>query len=438
MGKSTLFNCLAEGSKALVSPEPGTTRDRSEIDCFWQGTIARVVDTGGIDVKGRDPFDADIREQVDMAVKTSDLILLVVDVKIGITPDDRALAKRLRQSKKPVILLANKADNPSLRRRATSDTWQALGLGSPLPIAANQGMGVGDLLDVAWKTLKKLGVPPVEVSQVRPTRIMVIGTPNVGKSTLLNALVGSKRFITSPVAHTTREPNDTLLEFDDKRYILIDTAGIRKLAGVKKRGGMELSGVIKTLRQLPRCDVALLVLDVNSDVGVQEKKLIEKIIESNVGIVIVANKWDLAKGKTAQSQNDYLRYLSSAIPFLRYAPVIFTSALTGSKMEKLLPLASHVHDERYRMIDEQEVWEFMKTVMKTHQPSRGKGVKHPVILRFRQIGVAPPTFSLTVKGQRADTLHASYLRFIENRLREQYGFDGTPIVINAKAERRFA
>ncbi len=438
VGKSTLFNRLSEANKALTSPIPGTTRDRSESDCFWQGNIARIIDTGGIDLKGNDPFDRDIREQVKIAVADADVILFLVDVKTGPQPDDRALAKTLRSSKKPIFLLANKADTPSLRRKAESDEWKALGLGMPMAIAAHQGMGTGDLLDVVWKKLIEIGRPPVEVSEVVPTRLIVVGTPNVGKSTLLNAIVGHKRFITSPVAHTTREPNDTRVEVDGKSYILIDTAGIRKLAGVRKRGGMEFAGVMKTLGMLPQTDVALLVIDVNADIGVQEKKLIEKIVESNVGIVIVANKWDLTKFKTPATQNEYLAYLAEELPFIPWAPVIFTSALSGAKVEKVLETASHVHNERYKQIDEKEIWLFMKKIMKQHQPSRGKGVKHPVILRFRQTGVAPPTFSLTVKGQRADSVHPSYLRFIENRLREEYGFDGSPMVMHAKAERRFA
>ena len=438
VGKSTLFNRLAEASKALVSAIPGTTRDRSEADCFWQGKIARVVDTGGVDLNGGDTFDRDIIEQAEMAMKSADVILFLVDTKNGLAPDDRALAKRLRDTQKPVLLVANKADTAPLRKKAANESWKALGFGLPIAIAANEGSGIGDLLDEIWSTLKKIDRPPVDVSEVTPVRLIVIGTPNVGKSTLLNALVGEKRFITSPIAHTTREPNDTKIEVGDKTYILMDTAGIRKMAGVKKRGGMELSGVMKTLQLLPRTDVALLVIDVGNEIGEQEKKLIEKIVDSNVGIIIIANKWDLVTEKTPTTQNEYLRYLHTQLPFILWAPVLFASAKTGSKVEKILEVASHVLDERYRMIPEEEVWTFMKKIMKQHQPSRGKGVKHPVILRFHQTNVSPPTFSLTVKGQRADTLHASYLRFIENRLREKYGFDGTPIVINAKAERRFA
>lgn len=389
-------------------------------------------------MKGADAFDRDIQEQAELAITSADVILFVVDAQSGITPDDRALAKTLRASKKTVFVLANKADNAGLRKKAEQGAWKSLGFDMPFAIAANQGSGVGDVLDAVWKKLHALGRPPADVSDVVPTRIMVVGTPNVGKSTLLNALVGHKRFITSPIAHTTREPNDTKIEIGDKTFVLMDTAGIRKMAGVKKRGGMELVGVMKTLGLLPLTDVALLVIDVTQEIGEQEKKLIEKIVENNVGIIIIANKWDLVKNKTPDTQTAYLDYLAKKLPFILWAPVMFTSALTGAKVEKIFTLASKVKDERFRQIPEDEVWAFMKGIMKQHQPSRGKGVKHPVILRFRQMGVSPPTFSLTVKGQRADTLHASYLRFIENRLREKYDFTGTPIVIHSKSERRFA
>lgn len=441
VGKSTLFNRLLGANKALTSPIPGTTRDRAEGDCFWNGTVARVIDTGGVNMKAIDPFDRDIREQAELAINECDLVLFLVDVKVGINPDDRMIAKRLRESKKPIILVGNKADTPALRRTVESGEWKALALGTPFAIAAHQGQAVGDLLEDVWKKLKKAKRPPVPVSEVATTRVMVIGTPNVGKSTLLNAIVGQKRFITSPVAHTTREPNDTLIEVPmkdggTKRYIFVDTAGIRSMAGVKKRGGMELAGVMKTLKLLPHVDVAILVLDVLGEIGNQEKKIIELLSESNTATMIVANKWDLVPNKETTTQNDYLRHVAAKIPFFTYAPIVFTSALTGQHVQKLLDVVDHVQDERYKQIDEDTLNEFLKRMIKKHLPSRHKGVSHPVVLKFHQTSVAPPVFALTIKGKRADVLHPSYLRFLENQLREEFGFDGTPIRMRSRTELR--
>jgi len=276
----------------------------------------------------------------------------------------------------------------------------------------------------------------VEVSTAVPTRVMVLGTPNVGKSSLFNAVLGQKRFITSPIAHTTREPNDTLAEIDGKQYILIDTAGVRKLAGVRKRGGLESAGVERTIDLLPEADVVLFVLDVTAQIGGQEKHLVGRILEENTGIVVVANKWDLVKDKTTDTQKEYLSYIASMFPFASFAPIVFTSALSGQHVEKMFKAVAHVQDERYRFVQEEDLDAFMKQIMRVHRPSRGKGVAHPKIVRFRQTRVAPPRFELTVKGGREDVLHPSYLHFIENRLRETFGFDGTPIRIESKAIRK--
>ena len=211
VGKSTLFNRVAESHKSLVSKIPGTTRDRNEADCFWRGKMARFVDTGGLELKQKDAFVEDIREQVSLAIKQADVIVFLVDAATGIMDDDRELAKEILSKGKPVVFVANKADNESLRARASDSGWKALGFGLPIAISAVQGVGVGDVLDVVWKGLRKAKRPPVAISEATPTRIIVIGKPNVGKSSLLNAILGEKRFITSPVAHTTREPNELII-----------------------------------------------------------------------------------------------------------------------------------------------------------------------------------------------------------------------------------
>ncbi len=436
VGKSTLFNRMAEAQKALVSSIPGTTRDRQEADCFWRGTVARIVDTGGQDIKTGDVFDLDVREQAALATKTAEVIVFVVDAQLGVAPDDRTLAKELKKTKRPVILVANKADKQSDRKNAENPAWKALGFGTPLAVSAVQGAAVGDLLDLLWSALEKAGTPPSEVSDIVPTRVMVLGTPNVGKSSLLNAVLGEKRFITSPIAHTTREPNDTLAVINEKEYILMDTAGVRKLSGVRKRGGLESVGVEKTIRLLPEADVVLLILDVTGQIGGQEKHLAGRILEENTGIVVVANKWDLVENKTPDTQNEYLSYIAGVLPFMTFAPIVFASALTKQHVDKIFKTVAHVQNERYRFIEEAELEIFLKDVMHQHRPARGKGVAHPKIIRFRQMRVAPPRFELTVKGMREDVLHPSYLRFIENRLRERYGFDGTPIRIESKAMRK--
>lgn len=436
VGKSTLFNSLAESNKALVSSIPGTTRDRHESDCFWQGHIARVVDTGGLNTEKGDPFGEEIKTQAETATKNADLVLFVVDAQTGVVPDDRELARWLKQRKKPILLVANKADNASMRNLAGSDAWKALGFGAPVPISAKQGVGVGDLLDRTWEMLRDVKHPPLEISEFTPTRVMVFGTPNVGKSSLLNAILNEPRFITSPIAHTTREPNDTLVEVDGRQYLFIDTAGLRKMGGVKKRGGFEILGVKKTLQRLPKTDVILFVIDATAPIGMQEKHLAGLILEEKKGMIVVANKWDLVKDKEPGTPQEYLRFIAAHLPFLSWAPVVFTSALTKQRITTLLELIAQVQDERYKMVPEEDLETFLKVMVQRHRPSRGKGVKHPTILRLRQVGVAPPHFVMTVKGVRADVIHPSYLRFVENQLREQFGFDGTPLHITAHAERR--
>ena len=437
VGKSTLFNRLSEKGKVLVSDEPGTTRDRSEADCFWRGKYIRVIDTGGL-TKDADPFKDQIDAQVRKAMDEADLALFLVDTQAGLLPEDRFVADELRKKSTPTILVANKADKAELRKKAGSDEWKALGFGEAIPVSSTQGVGTGDLLDLIWDKLKELNLEPVEITDIRPTRITMIGTPNVGKSSFLNKLIKEERFIASPVAHTTREPNDVLVEHEGEQFLFIDTAGIRRISKVKKEGGLEMSGVRKSLGAIKRADIALFVIDVTQNINKQEKYLAGILEEAEVGVIVIANKWDLVKNKEPHTKDQYVGYFANQVPHLTWAPMLFTSALSGQRVDKVFPLISHVQQERHKHIHEQELWDFLKKIMKQHKPSRGKGLRHPTLIRFRQIGVAPPTFELIVRGARVDTLHPSYLRYIKNRMRETYGFDGTPIVIRRKAQKKRA
>ncbi len=432
VGKSTLFNRLVEHSRALVSHVAGTTRDRKEGECLWRGRVIKIVDTGGLDVKQETEIEKQVVRQAELAMKQADVILFVVDLREGPLPQDIELARELRKTHKPVIVVGNKAEKLTHRTAASSPEWRLAGHASPIPISAATGAGVGDLLDSVYDELKRLKKEPAEITQVKASRISVIGKPSVGKSSLLNSILGEERFITSPIAHTTREPNDVLVEIGDKSYLLIDTAGLRKNAKVKKAGGLEEAGVERTKRVLRHTDVALFVLDASKPIDKQERVLAGLLQETHVGVIIVANKWDLVPGKTTQSINQFQEYITGSLPFLRWAPILFVSAKTGQRVHNLFEMVDNIERRRYTQIPETELDKFWRAAVRRHLPSKGKGPKPPTMLGFTQISVAPPTFQLFIKARRLDVLHPSYLRFLENRLREQFDLEGTPVVITVR------
>ncbi len=437
VGKSSLFNKLIEEQKSLVSHIAGTTRDRFEADCIWRGKIIRVVDTGGLDVDQSQEIERNVVEQANIAIKQADVILFLVDVNVGPQTDDLDIARKLLKSGKPVIAVGNKADNAELRRRANSDDWKAWPLNRPLAISAKQGVGVGDLLDEITAVLIKTGKPPVDVSDIMPMRVCVLGEPNVGKSTLLNAVLGEKRFITANVPHTTREPNDALVERHDQTYKFIDTAGVRKQASRRKAGTiLEKIGAEKTLDTVSKADVALFVLDITKEISTQERHLAGVLQDSRVSVVIVANKWDLVPNKTTTSVNDYEKIIRGFLPQLKYAPIVFTSALTGQRAQEIFHLITTVFQTRFTQLSDNEAKQFMSKAIVRHKPTRGKGVKSPKITSFRQSHINPPVFSLAVNLSRTDSLATAYVRFLENILREQYDFTGTPIRIKIEVERK--
>ncbi len=438
VGKSTLFNRLLEQPKALVSEIAGTTRDRNEGECLWLGKVVRLVDTGGLDVSGHDEIERNTVKQAQLAIKQADLILFVLDAKTGPLPQERELAMLLKRASKPVLVVVNKAETAKERASVTTQEWFLQGLSTPIPISAVRGSGVGDLLDEMFETLKKHGTPPIESEKITATRVAVIGKPNVGKSTLLNAIIGEERFITSPIAHTTREPNDTLVRVGEKNYIFIDTAGMRKRGKVKKAGGLEEAAVRRNEQIVRLADVTLLIIEANEPIGTQEKTLAGFLKDSGSGVIVVVNKWDLVEDKTTTTMNRYREYIAASMPFLQMAPVLFVSALTKQRVKNLFEMIDTVQRNRTSWLDEKELEKFLKGAVVTHKPHKGSGPQIPKILGIKQVGIAPLSFDLIIKAKRTDSLNVAYIRYLTNKLFQHFQLYGTPIRMNIRIARSTA
>lgn len=426
VGKSSLFNRFIEEKKALTSAKPNTTRDRLTGTTLWRGRGFTVMDTGGQDIKPTNDIEKGILEQAKAAEAMADVIVLVTDGVVGPVAADRILAKMLRQLHKPVIVAINKCERAATRTPERMAAFASLGFGDGLAISAATGTGVGDLLDHIFVELKRIKKNPPLYREDPRISFALVGKPNVGKSSLANAILEEERFIVSATPHTTREPDDIPISWQGHDLLLIDTAGLRKHS--KTRDEVVRVGMEKTMATIERADVCFLVLDGAELPGIEDKKLAGMIVDAKKGCVIVVNKWDLIPNKTPQTAVKFERAIREFLPFLDFAPIIFTSATEGLRAKKLLDLAIAVQDERERFIEEADLLTFFKTAVKEHKPSRGKGPRHPYLLGLRQVGRRPPAFLLTIKGAK-DTLHFSYLRFLENRIRSHFGFIGTPIEI---------
>jgi len=436
VGKSTLFNRLLEENKAMVSGVAGTTRDWKEGNCLWQGRHVRVIDTGGLDVDASDKIDADTIKQTHRAIEQADIVLFLVDLQHDPLPQEETLAKELRDSDKPIIVVGNKAESASQRASAHEKQWRLGGLDAPFPISAFRGTGVGDLLDLIYEQLEALGKPAIVATEIDAIKVAVIGKPNVGKSSLLNAILGEERFITSPISHTTREPNDTLVEIDEKKYLMIDTAGMRKKGKVKKTGGLESRGVSRTEMAVRQADVVLFILDASEPMGNQERVLAGMLKDTDAGVIFVMNKWDLVEEKETNTINQYKKYITKSIPFLRWAPMLFVSAKEKQRVRNVFKLIDQVEDNRNKQFSDEELDQFLQDTMKRRSPIRGKGAKPPKVLALQQLSTKPPRFSLVVKAKRANQLSITWVRFVENRMRATFDLEGSPIrirVITAKS-----
>lgn len=431
-GKSTLFNRLVEKRQAIISDIAGTTRDSNIGKIFWRGLNFEIIDTGGIiDFKNLSGHADDgggisvkVQKQAIRHLKNAGLVLFLVDNKTGLLPQDKQMAFFVKKNVDPAktLLVVNKVDAPKDRMKIAE--FHKLSLGEPLPVSAANGSGTGDLLDVIvkkftgrWKHAAALAEEPEE-----ETRICIIGKPNTGKSCLLNSILGYERVIVSPEPHTTREPQHTKIIYKNKSILLVDTAGISRKA--KQTCGLEKLGAAKSLNSLAKSHVALMTLDISENITHQDAKLVEEIINAKKSFIFIANKWDKIKNRDTKK---YSEYIYGKLPFARFAPILFVSALTGEKTKKILDSALQIAEHRKLTISDSQLAEFLPRIIKTHRPSKGKGVRHPRIREFRQIQSNPPEFEIKI-GIKED-LHFSYVRFIENRLRETYGFTGSPISI---------
>lgn len=430
VGKSTLFNALAEENKAMISAIPGTTRDRNFSDCIWRGRLIEIIDTGGYERKKETPIDAGIKDQIQIAVSEADLVFFLVNIRDGIIQEDIEFAKQIRKTKKPTILVANKADKKELMDRAEDPTWKKLGFGLPVPVSATTGVGVGDLLDRAYELLEKENLEPAPVEKIDALKMAVIGKPNAGKSSLINALCGSPRMIVSEIAFTTREPQDTYLNYRGEDYLLIDTAGIRKRSKITK--SLEKTGVQKSRQAIERADIILLVLDISQSITAQDKTLADLARDSGKGLIIVANKWDLLKDKSPRSAKQFGDYIYDRLNFISWAPIIFASAKDRKNVLKIFELAKDVQQERRREISANALDKFLKTAIKQAKPIGGSGMTTaPYIHAIHQLGTKPPEFEIVVK--RKHVLHPNYLKYLERKLREKFGFEGTPVIVKSRS-----
>ncbi len=414
VGKSTLLNRLAGKRLAIVADMPGTTRDRRFADISWQGASFTLVDTGGLEVSPRSSVGWGVKAQVEAALAEADLIIFLVDAKDGVVASDLEIAQMLRSSSKPLIMAANKADNPRLESGAVE--FYQLGLGEPLAISAYHGRHTAELLD---RVISLLPPPRAVESRAEIMKLAIVGRPNVGKSTLLNTILGEERAIVDETPGTTHDAVDTALDFGGQNVILIDTAGIRRRGrwGV----GVERYSVIRALRAIDEADIALLVLDATELLTAQDKHIAGYIQEAAKGVILIVNKCDLTQDK---SVTEYDRYIRRQLRFMSYAPLIYISAKLGQGVDRVMPQAFEVYQERLKRPPTSLINNVVEAAVASHTLPR-KGAKQLKVFYATQAEVNPPTFVFFVND--AKLVHFSYRRYLENKLRQAFGFGGTPL-----------
>jgi GTP-binding protein len=416
VGKSTLFNRILGGRPAIVSERPGTTRDRHFGDAEWQGRHFWVVDTGGLLPDSADSMDRAIRRQVEFALDESDVVLFVVDGREGLNPVDRAIAELLRKAGRPVLLAVNKLDN--LEQSTEQYSFYSLGFGDPAGVSAAIGKGSGDLLDALVERL-----PPFDPAEAEEMiNVAVVGRPNVGKSSVVNRLLGEDRHVVAPEAGTTRDAIDSVLRFQGKTLNFIDTAGLRRRAKVED--DLEFYSTLRTERALERAHVAVLVVDAAVGLHNQDLRIATQAWDEGAGLIVLVNKWDLIEEKDANTARQGQEAIIAKAPFLRYVPFLYVSALTGQRVRKVLDLIMEVAEGRERRVPTAEVNRVLTGLVERNAPPQKPG-EEVKLLYASQIATAPPT--LAIVSNRPDEVPESYQRYLAHGFREAWPFTGSPL-----------
>lgn len=421
VGKSTLFNRFLGQRMAIVDDAPGVTRDRKFARADWAGHAFFVVDTGGVIEGTSEPLERAVRDQALAAVQEADVILFIVDGKTGVHPLDERLAELLRKTRQPVLVVVNKMDNLP-RDQAHLDFW-SLGMGEPLPVSAISGKGSGDLLDAV---VQRFPEAPEEEEEEGMVRVAVVGKPNVGKSSLVNRLLGEERVVVGEEAGTTRDPVDTPMRFHGQTLVFVDTAGLRRQSRITD--SLEYYSSLRTARVVREADVCLVLVDAVEGLASQDLKVAEQAWDAGCGMILVVNKWDLVE-KDTNTAPDWVRDARNRAPFLQWVPILFASALTGQRIRKTLDLIQEVQEERNRRIPTPEVNDVLQQVVGRQPPPHFRG--RPVKLRYgTQVAVAPPTFLLFSNLPKEVPHH--YIRYVHNSFRSAWGFVGSPLRIRLR------
>lgn len=419
VGKSTLFNTLAGEKISIVEDHPGVTRDRIYADVTWLNHSFSMIDTGGIEMDTKDKMLKHMREQADIAIETADVILFLVDVKQGLVDADFKVADMLRRSGKPVVLVVNKVDN---FEKYMPDVYEFynLGIGDPHPVSAASKLGIGDMLDAV---LEQIDMEKLEEEEDERPKVAIVGKPNAGKSSLINNLLGENRVIVSDVAGTTRDAIDTEISYKDTEYVFIDTAGLRRKSKIKEN--IERYSIIRTVAAIERSDVVILMIDAVEGVTEQDAKIAGIAHDRGRGLIIAVNKWDAVE-KDNSTVKEYTNKIRDVLSFVPYAEIIFISALTGQRTKKIFDLLETVIQNHAMRIQTGVLNEILMEAVALQQPPSDKG-KRLKLFYMTQVSTKPPTFVLFVN--KKELMHFSYQRYIENRIRDTFGFAGTPIRI---------